>query len=50
MDICHHCNIVHDENECPLCEAQERIETLEEQLDDSHDEIKELEKRIEELE
>ena len=32
MDICNQCNIVYDEKKCPLCEAKEKIEALEEQV------------------
>ena len=49
MDICNQCNIVYDEKKCPLCEAKEKIEALEEQLDNAEDEIKGLQEDIEDL-
>ena len=49
MEICNQCNIVYDVKNCPLCEAEERIEALEEQLDNAEDEIKELQTAIEVL-
>ena len=49
MDICNQCNIVYDEKKCPLCEAKEKIEALEEQLDNAEDEIKGLQEDNEDL-
>lgn len=33
MKVCHACNIVHDEKSCPLCDAKEKIESLEKELE-----------------
>ena len=50
MDMCYQCNIVHDESKCPMmCEAKEKIEALEEQLDNQQDEIKDLKDEIKDL-
>lgn len=49
MNICNQCDIVYDEKNCPLCEAKEKIEALENQLDEQQDEIKDLKDEIEDL-
>ena len=50
MNLCNQCNIVYDERKCPLCDAKEKIEALEEQIDNSEDEIAGLKEEIKDLE
>lgn len=46
MDLCYghpgKIEIVHNERNCPLCEALENVFDLQRKLDDANDEIKEL--------
>ena len=44
MDYCSNCDIAHERGRrgCPLCEADEKIESLEEEIGDLKVEIEEL--------
>ena len=41
MEHCNDCDIVHDLNYCPLCEAKDQIKELEEQVQTAYEDSKE---------
>ena len=45
-----HVEICHNEADCPLCEAIDNIENLEEELQEAEKYVEQLETKIEELE
>lgn len=50
MEVCKSCDIVFDvETYCPLCEANEKIENLEAEVEELKDKISELNSQIDEL-
>lgn len=50
MELCEKCDIVHNEYKCPLCEANEEIERLNDIISDLDGEISDLEDKIYNLE
>jgi hypothetical protein len=50
MEMCSsgHKEIVHDSQNCPLCEALEKIETLENDISDLRDMVSDLEGQLKE--
>jgi len=44
MEHCGFCDIVHDERDCPLCQANDKIKDLELKIDDLEDTIADLER------
>ena len=39
MDLCNRCDIVYDENRCPLCEAKEEIKQLQRDKENLENEV-----------
>lgn len=39
MEFCHKCSIVHEDRNCPLCEANSEIESLEKQIEELKEEL-----------
>lgn len=50
MELCEKCDIVYNEYQCPLCEANEQIERLNSMIDDLDSENSALEDKIDKLE
>ena len=47
MEICEECEIVYTCGFCPLCEARDAIQVLENNVDDLEKKVADLEKEIE---
>ena len=50
MNYCDNCDIVYDERKCPLCEAKDIIDGLENDLENMQKEAGELTAKIESME
>jgi len=44
MELCNNCYIVHEERQCPLCDAKQEIQSLENRVEELETELKEVER------